>query len=441
MKLSLGLIKDPQVQEGWQSTEPWVRYGTNVCLWMIGGLLVWSALVSISGAVVTAGTVTFESNYKTVQHLDGGIVSKILVRNGDRVAKGDVLVRLEAASVQANHTVALGRVNEFLIQVARLEAERDGKAGFELPASADATEPAMARIARAQTELFQARKAARDGERRVLVERVTQIDNELVGLKAQLNARKKERELNARELATVIPLFEKGYVNQQRIGPLQREAARLEGEIGRLEADIAKMNASWSEADLRLKQSAKALTEAVVDELRKVQAGLAEAEETRKSLADKLDRIEIRAPRSGRVHAIAIHTEGGVITPALPLMQIIPEDEALIVTAQLLPQDIDKVRVGQHAGVRFPAFNAHTTPRLEGTVARISPAEVTDKDGRSHFTATIEISAAELAKIGAGHQLRPGMPAEVHVETVSRSILSYFVKPLSDALARTFREG
>lgn len=175
--------------------------------------------------------------------------------------------------------------------------------------------------------------------------------------------------------------------------------------------------------------------------MRKVQSGLAEALETQKSLADKLDRIDIRAPRAGIVHALTLHTEGGIVTPATPILQIVPEDEKLIVEAQLAPQDIDKVRTGQKAGVRFPAFNAHTTPRLEGNIVRISAAQITERDGRNHFTASVEIPALELNKIGAGQTLRPGMPAEVHIETVSRSILSYFLKPLSDALSRTFREG
>ncbi len=440
MKISLGIKSPAAAPASWQSADPWIRFGYNVCVWLIGGLLLWSALVSIAGAVVATGTVIVESNTKTVQHLDGGIVSKILVRNGDRVAQGDVLVQLDATAVRSGHTVAAGRANDLAIQEARLEAERDGRDSFDRPALAGPADPAIAKTETAQRELFNARKSARDGERAVLTERLTQATNERAGLTSQLTARRKERDINARELASVMPLYEKGYVNQQRIGPLQREQARLEGEIGRIDAELSRMTAAITEADLRLKQSSKTFNETVVDELRKVKSALAEARETLAAQSDKLARSEIRAPRSGRVHAIAVHTEGGVITPASPIMQIVPEDEKLVVEAVVPPQEIDKVRTGQAAGVRFPAFNSHTTPRLEGKVARISPAQITDKDGRSHYTASIEISTAELAKIGSAHELRPGMPAEVHIETTSRSILSYFLKPLSDALARTFRE-
>lgn len=440
MRISLGVKSPDAASESWQSAEPWIRFGYHVCIWMIGGLLAWSALVSIAGAVVATGTVIVESNTKTVQHLDGGIVSKILVRNGDRVAKNDVLVLLDATAIRASHAVAASRVNDLVIQEARLEAERDGLATFAMPPLATPADASVARLETAQRELFNARKAARDGERAVLSERLTQAANERIGLTSQRTARGKEREINARELASVMPLYEKGYVNQQRIGPLQREQARLDGEIGRIDAELSRMTAATAEADLRLKQSAKAFNEMVVDELRKVKSALAEARETLTSQADKLARTEIRAPRAGLVHALAVHTEGGVITPASPILQIVPEDEKLVVEATVAPQDIDKVRTGQSAGVRFPAFNAHTTPRLAGTVTRISPAQITDKDGRSHYTASVEISTAELAKIGTGHELRPGMPAEVQIETVSRSILSYFLKPFSDALARTFRE-
>ena len=427
--------------ESWQSADPWIRFGYKVCVYMIGGLFLWSALVSISGAVVSAGTVVVESNTKTVQHLDGGIVHKIHVRNGDRVAKGDVLVTLDRTSTQASHTVAASRADDLAIQEARLEAERDGLDRFSLPPLAGLDTAAASRLEAAQRELFEARRTARSGERAVLAERLTQAKREIDGLTAQHTARQKEREINARELSTVMPLYEKGYVNQQRIGPLQREAARLEGEIGRIDAELSRARALMSEAELRLAQSSKAFAEAVSDELRKVKSALAEARETLTAQTDRLARTEIRAPRSGRIHALAIHTEGGVVTAASPILQIVPEDEKLVIEALVAPQDIDKVRAGQAAGVKFPAFNAHTTPRLEGTVARVSPAEIQGKDSRNHFTAQIEVPATELAKIGRGHELRPGMPAEIHIETTARSILSYFLKPLSDALARTFKES
>jgi HlyD family secretion protein len=427
--------------EDWQSSDPWVRTGMRVVIWLFGGLLLFSALVSISGAVVTAGTVNVEGNYQTVQHLDGGIVEKILVKNGDMVEAGDLLVKLDATQTRASLDVTRARLAELLIQRARLEAERDDKDSYELPAAARSANKETDRIAAAQKSLFDARRAAHKGERSVLKQRIDQLKGERAGLQAQAVAVKKQREINKRELASVMPLFEKGFVNQQRIAPLQREHARLEGEEGRVAAEIAKNASTLAETELRVAQVDKNYVQEVTDELRKVLAGLAEQEETLKAQADKVQRTEIRAPRSGHVHALSVHTEGGVITAASPILQIIPDGGKLVVDSQLPTQEIDKVRKGQKAIVLFPAFNARETPRIEGHVTKVSPAEVADKDGRRYYTVQTEISATELAKLGKGHQLVPGMPAEVYIETTPRTILSYFLKPLTDAMSRALREG
>jgi HlyD family secretion protein len=426
----------------WNATDHWITIGNRTVYWLLGGLIVFTSLVSINGAVVASGTVTVESNYKSVQHLDGGIVSKILVRNGDRVAQGDVLVRLDDTAARTNLAVVKGRVNDQLVQQARLEAEQGRKPAMTLPPEvmAAAADPALAKIIATQRNLFDARRAAHSGELQVLRERIAQLTADRAGTEFQLEARTREYDITAQELANVRPLFEKGFANQQRYGGLQRDAARLEGELGRLKSDLLRSKGALAEAELRLLQSDKEYTQAVVDELKKVQAALAEQEETRTQLTDKLDRTEIRSPKAGRVHALAVHTEGGVIQPANTILTIIPEGEKLIVEAQVQPQDIDKVRKGMAASLRFTAFNAKSTPKLDGTLSNISAAQITDNQNKSFFTAQIEVSAEELKKLGPEHQLKPGMPAEVYIETSSRSILSYFLKPLGDIMSRAFRE-
>lgn len=421
-------------------TEDWVRFGMRVVVWLCGGLLLWSAVIPIEGAVVAPGRVTVEGNYQVVQHLDGGIVKEILVRDGDRVSKGQPLLRLDGTAAAASLAVARSRVRDLAIQEARLEAERDRRAQFALPAGLDASDAETRRLLGAQRALFEARKSSRDGERAVLSERRGQLGGDVRGLEAQLGAARKQLAINEKELAAIRPLYEKGYVNQQRIAPLEREAARLEGEIGRLRSEISKVQGAIMEVDLRITQSEKAFTTEVVDELRKVQATLAEQRETEKAVADRLARIEIRSPHDGRVHALQQHTIGGVVTPATPIMQVIPENERLSVTAELRTEDVDKVRAGEPAAIRFPAFNSHTTPRIDGTVSRVSAAELTDASGRRYFTAEVEIAPEELQRLGPGHALQPGMPAEVHLATAARSILSYLLKPLMDAVARAFRE-
>jgi HlyD family secretion protein len=426
----------------WRTTEPWVSLGLRSVLYLVGGLLIWSVLFSISGAVVAPGTVTVEGNYKTVQHRDGGIVERIVVRNGERVVEGQLLMRLDATTARAELGVNTARLIDSLIQAARFEAERDGRDVLELPQALARVQvhEQTTRSMATQRALFDARRTARRGEQAVLAQRVDQLGNDLKSLKAQLASRRKETELNAREVANITPLYEKGLVSQLRMSPLQRETARLEGEVGRLEAEMARALNGIAEAELRLAQSDKDFLQGVVDELRKTQAATSELEETRKTLKDRLARIEVKAPYSGRVHGLAVHTEGGVVAAGATLMQIIPEDERLLVEAQLNPADIDKVREGLPAGVRFSAFDARRTPRLEGTVARVSPAQSIDPQGRSFFTAQIQLPASEIARLGKTHTLVPGMPAEIFIETSSRNLLSYFLKPLTDVLGRTFRE-
>lgn len=425
------------------ATEPWIRAGNRVLSGLVGGLALFS-LVAISGAVVASGVVNVESNYKTVQHLDGGIVSKILVKNGDVVREGDALLRLDDTAVKASRQIAAARSNDLLVQQARLEAERDRRDELTLPPEIAAIkdDPALDKLVATQRSLFAARRASHAGEISVLNERKTQLASEMEAAVRMLSARRKEAEINARELAAVLPLYEKGYASQPRILAVQREGARLEGEVGRIGAEVFKLRAALAEADLKLAQSEKEYTQEIVDELRKVQAQLAEVTEQRTALEDKLRRMTVRAPRAGRIHALAAHTEGGVVGPGVSIMQIVPEDEPLIIDAQISPRDIDSVKQGLPAHIRLSTFNVRSTPTLTGTVVSVSPAQVIDqKSGASYFTAQIALEKGEVKKLDRNHPLVPGMPAEVFIETGSRSILSYFVKPLTDVVSRAFRES
>lgn len=424
----------------WHATEPWVRFGMRTVTYLCGGLLIGSILFSVSGAVVTSGTVAVEGEYKTVQHLEGGIVGKILVRNGDRVKAGDVLIRLEDTQARASMAATNGKFADYAIQEARLLAARDRKDTFEPPASIDLTSTENIKLFEAQKALFEAKRAAYVGQQKVLNQRITQTESELTGATGQLESRTKELKLNETELANVKPLFDKGFVNMQRIGPLERENVRIRGEMTNIKAQIAKLKSARTEAEVRLAQADKEYSQQAAEELQKVQSGLAEQTETRKAISDRLARTDVRAPAAGVVHAIAVHTEGGVISPGSTLLQIIPEDRKLVVEAKIAPHDIDRVHAGQDATVRFSSFDSHTTPRLTGTVKTVSAAEITDKDGKAFFTTQIEVPPTELAKLETGHRLVPGMPAEVYLATQQRSILSYFLKPLTDMLARTFRE-
>jgi HlyD family secretion protein len=424
----------------WHATEPWVRFGMHTVIYLCGGLLLASLLLSVSGAVVTSGTVSVEGEYQSVQHLEGGIVAKILVQNGDRVKEGDVLLRIDDTQARSNLAATNAKFAEFAIQEARLIAERDRKDHFDPPASVDLSTDDNDKLVAAQKALFEARRAAYLGQQKVLNQKITQAESELAGAVDQLASRNKELGLNEKELSTVKPLFDKGFVNQQRIGPLERESVRIRGDMSNLKADVAKLKSARSEAQARLAQADKEYSQQAAEDLQKAQTGLSEQTETRKALADKLSRTEIRAPAAGIVHALAVHTEGGVIQPGGTVLQIIPENRKLLIEAKITPHDIDKVHPDQEATVRFSSFDSHVTPRLHGVVKKVSAAEIADKEGKTFFTTEIEVPPAELMKLETGQHLIPGMPAEVYLATQSRSILSYFLKPLTDMLARTFRE-
>ncbi|MCB1510609.1 MAG: HlyD family type I secretion periplasmic adaptor subunit [Hyphomicrobiaceae bacterium] len=429
--------------EPWHSTTPWVRLGMRVCIGLVIGVVVFGVLVSINGAVVATGTVTVEHNYKVIQHLDGGVIGKIFVRNGQRVAAGQTLIALDDTADKANLVIIRSRITEGQIQLARLEAERDSKPAFVLPPAlaAQARQPAIAAILETQRALFNARHQSRTGEQSVLKQRIEQLSAQLAGLTPQLQARRRELDIARQDLTAVRGLFKKGYANRQRLTTLERDVARLEGEVGRLVGEVVRTEGGLAEARLTRAQNDKTFTEKVVDELQKTKAALRELEENRVKLEQKLDRATIRAPVAGLVHALQIHTVGGVVQPAKPIVTIIPDGEQLVVEAQVRPDQIDKVKQGSTAGIRFPAFNARTTPRLHGTVTIVSPAQIMGEQGKAYFTAMIEIPASELRKINARHRLLPGMPAEVYIETGSRSMLSYILKPLIDAMMPAFRES
>ena len=428
----------------WATTEPWIAYG-KIVLAGLGIVTLLFSFVSISGALVASGTVSVESNTKTVQHLDGGIVRKIMVKDGDQVAEGDILVTLDDTQIRATLAAARGRALDALTQQLRLESERDGRTTFTLPATLTQGEadPQTLRMFEAQHALFVARRTGRQGEQNLLKQRLEQLRSDADGMSHQLQSRQRELEFVNRELAGVMPLYEKGFVNQARISPLQRDQARLQGETGNLTTGVTKAKSAMAEAALKLEQSDKDFNAQVAEELRKALSQFTETNEALSGLEDKLARTEIRAPRAGRINALAVSTEGGVIAAGSAIAQIVPEDEKLIIQAKIQPGDIDKVRGGQSAVVKFPAFNAKTTPRLEGLVTIVSAAALADRDqqNKPYFQAQIELPPEELAKLGRDHHLIPGMPAEVYIETRERSILSYIVKPIADIVSRLGRDG
>lgn len=440
----LAIRRRPTKDVSYPLTRPWIMFGIFVVFALPGSIFAWSAMTEISGAVIGRGVVTVETNIKTVQHLDGGIVNDIRVRNGDRVAEGDILLRLDDTAPRASLGIITSRLNELYAQKARLHSEHIGATEIAFPADlikAASTDSNAAALLKAQRSLFLARQDRRFGEQSLLLQQSEQLGEQIKGLTAEHQARIRQFELVDQELESVRPLLSQGLYTQSRFLALEREAARLKGEIGKLAGDIARMQVAVTETQLKIAQIDKNYLQTILTDLREAQGRIAELEEQRIAAADRLSRTDIRASRSGYIHNLSVHTVGGVISPAHPVMEIIPDNDQLIIEAHVPPNDIGQIREQQSTTIRFAAFNQKTTPSIQGRVKTISPAQVTDPaTGISYFGVIIEVDPQEIARLGPDKHLIPGMPAETFIETNARTVLSYLMKPLSDALAHAFRE-
>ena len=413
-----------------------------VALVLVIGVGGWAATAVISGAIVASGSIVVDSNVKKVQHLTGGIVGELRVRDGDRVRAGDIVVRLDETVTRANLAIVTKGLDELTARKARLESERDGSDTIIFPAQllAGAGDPDRAAAMDSERKLFNLRRTARNGQKAQLRERIAQLGEEIAGLTAQQNSKAKEIALIERELAGVRELWKQNLVQLTRLTALEREAARLDGERGQLIAAAAQAKGKIAETTLQILQIDQDIASDVAKELREVDGKIGEFIERKVTAEDQLKRTDIRAPQDGTVFQLAVHTIGGVITAGDPIMLIVPDADNLSVEVKVNPQDIDQLQLNQKAILRFTAFNVRTTPEIEGTVTRISADTSTDqRTGQSYYTVRIAMAADQVERLG-DVKLLPGMPVEAFVQTGDRTMFSYLMKPLHDQFVRAFRE-
>ena len=417
--------------------------GVAVALVLVGGVGGWGATTDISGAVIAPGAVVVDTNLRKVQHPTGGVIGEILARDGDRVKAGDVLVRLDATITRANLAIVVKGLDELRARKARLEAERDNGERIEFPEELTGrqSDPGVARIMTSERKLFDLRQATRSGQKSQLRERIAQLNQEVEGLDAQVAAKAQEIELIQKELVGARDLWDKNLYTIAKLTYLQREATRVEGERARLASNRAQARGKIAETELQIVQIDRDLASEVAKELREIDAKIGELLERQVAAEDQLKRIDIRAPIDGIVHQSTAHTVGGVITAGGdPLMLVVPESDRLIVEAKVTPQDIDQLHIGQVARVRFLAFNQRATPEIAGVVSRIAADAVTEqRTGLAYYTVRISLAPEEIALLGEV-KLVPGMPVQVFVTTGDRKVISYLLRPLTDHLARAFRE-
>ena len=407
---------------------------------LLAGVGGWAATTNLAGAVVASGHLVVDSYTKKVQHPSGGVVGEILVNEGDRVKAGDVVMRLDATQTRANLAIVTKRLDELNARMARLEAERDDLPELAFPQTlvARRDDVDVASAMRSETKLFEFRKSYREGRKAQLSERITQFEHEIEGLKAQEIAYDNGLAVLEAEITSQKSLREQGVVSVQRLNSLQTQAATFGGERGE---KIAYQTAGRiTETRLQILQIDQELRTEVGRELREIQAQMGEFVERKVAAEDELKRIDIIAPQSGMVHEMAVHTVGGVVTPADPIMLIVPDGDELALEVQIVPKDIDQLQVGQKAMLRMSAFNQRVTPELEGHVSRIAADITTDqRTGLSYYLARISVPVSEREKL-SNAPLVPGMPAEAFIQTSERTALSYIAKPLTDQISRAFRE-
>ena len=406
------------------------------------GVGAWGGMAPLNSAAIAPGTVIVDTYRKTVQHLEGGIVREILVKDGDVVHAGDVLVRLDDTKARTNLDALQSRYYAALAHEARLIAERDGRAEIEFSAELlSAKHPAATEATRGQKRIFEARRQWLDGQLAILEQQIAQSRQEIAALQAQVKSETRQLELIAEEAEGVQSLVNKGLERKPRLLALQRTSEEINGHRGEHLALVARAEQRIGEAELQMSDLKNKRIDEIARELRDTQSEIFELRERMLAAQDVLDRIDIRAPRDGVVVKQRIHTTGGVIGAGEAILDLVPQREQLLIEARVRMDDIDVVHVGLPAQIRLIAYRQRWTPSVEGTVQTVSADRLQDdRTGEAFFIARIELAPDALSKL-PDITLYPGMPAEVMIETGARTALDYMLSPITESLVRAFRES
>lgn len=399
----------------------------------------WAAFAPLDSAALATGVVTVQGYRKTVQHLEGGIVSALHVHDGDTVQAGDLLIELDPTQASAEQEALRSQMIATRALEARLIAERDDLQQIDF-GTADAGDARVIEARRNELGIFQARRIARMGEEEVLSKRVVQLEEQARGLKAAIKGKQGLAASFREEIRDLRALLKDGYVDKLRLREQERSHAQLESEIAELRSEITRAELQAGETRLQVIQLRKDFAREVADKLAQAQTLLYELRERLAAAEDRLRRTRIVAPEAGMVMGMKVHTVGGVISPGTPLLDIVPADEPLVVDVQISPLDIDRIQIGKRAEVRFSAFKSSITPVIEGTLTRVSADSlVNEQSGATYYLGRIELTEKGWRDLGT-QALVPGMPAEVLLNTGERTLLNYLIQPATNALARSMIE-
>ena len=407
---------------------------------VIGG---WTYMAKIQGAVIAPGQVAVEGKPKVVQHLEGGIVSKIAVKEGDVVTKGQTVLNLDSTILKANLDAAKTNYFENQALISRLLAEKVGQETIYWSASLTQNQNLRAATLamKGQEQLFQARRTALDGEVNQYSQRIEQLKDEDIGLISEVEFTRTELTLVEQEFNKLSELLKQNLISRNRVTSLERDKTRLMNSVAILEARRAGITNSITEAQIQMSQVQNLRHEQVLTDLRQAQTQADSFSEALKTVSSKTKLVQIKAPVSGVVHEMTISTVGGVIAPGQEIMQIIPERESLVISAQVMPADLDQISLGQETNVIFSSLKQNSAPELEGKVSYISADNLIDPiTGAPYFLVEVEIADNQISKLN-GQSLVAGMPADIFIQTQKRTVLNYLLEPLNKTLKQTMRDG
>jgi HlyD family type I secretion membrane fusion protein len=417
-------------------------WGAVVLLLFVVGFGTWAVTAPLDSAVRAPGEIAVESGRKVVEHPEGGRVEEVLVEEGDRVQPGQLLVRLDKAEAQARFDAARSRLDNALARRARLVAERSGSASIDFPDTLleRRDDPLVAEAIVGESDQFAERRASLEGRISVQQQRISQLRERIAGLEAERQSVIRQASLMRDELGGLREIMEKGYYPRIRVLERERELARLEGREGRLRAEIAQARETIGQTRAEIAQIRTSYREQVMADLRETETRVADLRQGLVQARARLDRRYVMAGFTGIVHNLEVRSAGAVVDPGGTVLQIIPEDDALVVQVRVRPTDIDLVQTGMRANVRLTALPQSTTPSLQGKVTRVSAERVRNRrDTASYFSARVTIPAEALKRLG-DQQLKSGMPAEVMIQTGERTLAEYIWQPVDDAITRSMIE-
>lgn len=419
-----------------------IRFGLLVLLVFLGLTGYWLYSAPLDSAVIAPGVIKVEGNRKAVQHLDGGIVRELLVKEGDLVQRGQVMLRLDPVQPRAAVDILLGQLDSLRAQEARLKTERDGDLVIQFPPElmARAGVPAAADAMRAEQQLFAARRASLEAQLSVQRQTVLQLNEQTRGLQEQVVALERQRALIKEELDGTRDLYEQGYATKTRLLALERAAAALGGQVAEYRGTLGRARYGISQAEAQMEQAKRDRLQQVSTDLSGVQSRLNDTSERLNAARDVLDRVEIKAPETGYVVGLTAFTVGGVINRGDRIMEIVPEGSQMVIEARLRPEDAKDVHDGMRTEVHLSAYKSRGMPIIHGKVIGRSADRFTDpRTGEGFYTAQVEIDEMELKSL-PDVKLAPGMPAEVIVPTGSRTALQYLVEPITSTFRKSFKE-